>query len=285
MMTNFNLGGMKMSDIQEIDALIKAAETFPKIVPLDCCVMVCNAEGIIVKFVPAQTFDMKVRVGSGVAKGGSLGDCIHTGRPVQKTIPKEAYGVPIKAMAVPIHQDGKLVGGIATGLSLANQQRLMDAAETIAATSEQMTATTQELAVTATHLSEGLGEIATIGQNVSVEVEKTDDILRFVSDVAANSNLLGLNAAIEAARAGEQGRGFAVVAEEIRKMAVNSADAVKDVKIILNRIKTEGEHLKATVEKNAVMAERQAAATQQIAASMQSLASSANDVEKVANII
>jgi methyl-accepting chemotaxis protein len=44
---------------------------------------------------------------------------------------------------------------------------------------------------------------------------------------------LGLNAAIEAARAGEQGRGFAVVAEEIRKMAVNSVQAVSDIKRIL----------------------------------------------------
>ncbi len=274
-----------MPDISEYDALIKAADTIRKIFPLDCCVMVCNSEGIIVKFVPAETFDMNVREGTGVAKGGSLGDCISTGKPIQKTIPKEAYGVPIKAIALPIYEDGKLVGGIATGISLANQQSLMDVAETIAATSEQMTATTEELAATANHLSEGLTEIENIGRNVATEVGKTDEILRFVSDVAANSNLLGLNAAIEAARAGEHGRGFAVVAEEIRKMAVNSADAVKDIKAILNKIKAEGESLQATVQKNAVMAEKQAAATQEIAAAMQSLASSATEVEKVARII
>jgi len=61
-------------------------------------------------------------------------------------------------------------------------------------------------------------------------------ILRFVSEVAANSNLLGLNAAIEAARAGEHGRGFAVVAEEIRKMADNSASSVKEIREILRNI-------------------------------------------------
>lgn len=274
-----------MSDLSEYDALIRAADTIRKIFPLDCCIMVCNADGIIVKFVPAATFDMNVREGTGVAKGGSLGDCIASGKPVQKTIPKEAYGVPIKAIALPIYEEGKLAGGIATGISLANQQSLMDVAETIAATSEQMTATTEELAATANHLSEGLLEIGTIGRDVANEVGKTDEILRFVSDVAANSNLLGLNAAIEAARAGEHGRGFAVVAEEIRKMAVNSADAVKDIKTILNKIKAEGESLQATVQKNAVMAEKQAAATEEIAASMQGLASSATEVEKVARII
>lgn len=274
-----------MTDISEIDALIKASDTIRKIVPLDCCVMVCNSEGVIVKFVPAKTFDMQVNVGTGVAKGGSLGDCMASGKPVTKTIPKELYGVPIKAIAFPILENDKLIGGIATGISLANQQALMEVAATIAATSEEMTATTEELAATATHLSQGMVEIEKVGVNVAAEVGKTDDILRFVSDVAANSNLLGLNAAIEAARAGEHGRGFAVVADEIRKMAVNCTDAVKDIKAILNKIKTDVETLKATVDKNTNAAERQAAATEEISASMQSLAASATEVEKVAQII
>jgi len=274
-----------MSNVSEMDALIKSAETIQKIIPLDCCVMVCNLEGIIVKFVPAATFDMKVKEGTTTAKGGSLGDCISTGKPIQKTIPKEAYGIPIKAIAFPIFEDNKLIGGIATGISLANQQSLMEAAQTIAATSQQMAATTEELAATATHLSEGLEKIGNVGANIDKEVKNTDDILRFVSDVAANSNLLGLNAAIEAARAGEHGRGFAVVADEIRKMAINSVDAVKDIKVILDKINIEGKKLKNIVQENAVLAESQAAASQEIAASMQSLAFSATEVEKVARVI
>lgn len=274
-----------MSSMSQFEALIIAADTIHKIVPLDCCVMVCNAEGIIVKFVPAKTFDMNVREGTGVAKGGSLGDCMNFGKPVQKTIPREAYGVPIKAIAFPIFDDNKLVGGIATGMSMANQQALMEVAQTLAATSEEMSATTEELAATASHISSGFIEIENVGKNVAEEVNKTDDILRFVSDVAANSNLLGLNAAIEAARAGEHGRGFAVVAEEIRKMAVNSAESVKDIKAILGRIKADVDKLKAIVVENAAMADRQAAASQEIADSMQSLASSATEVEKVAQIV
>lgn len=274
-----------MAALTDMDALVKAADTFQKIVPLDCYVIVCNQDGVIVKLVPAQTFDMRVKEGGSVARGGSLEDCIRTGKPVRKDIAKEAYGVPVKAMAVPIHENGRMIGAVATVISLANQEALMDVAQTIASTSQEMTATTQELASAASHLSEGLVDIESIGDKVGNEIKKTDDILRFVSDIAANSNLLGLNAAIEAARVGEHGRGFAVVAEEIRKMAVNSADAVKDIKAILNNIQTESENLKKTVQKNVLMAERQAAATEQIAASMQSLAASANDVEKVARVI
>lgn len=258
---------------------------YSKIIPLDCCIMICNKDGLIVKFVGAESFDMNVREGSGVAKGGSLGECIATAKIVHKAIPKEAYNVPIKAIAVPIFDNNILIGGIATGISLANQEALLDSAQIIAATSEEMTATTQELAATATHLSSGLEDIQSIGNSVINEVKKTDDILRFVSDVAANSNLLGLNAAIEAARAGEHGRGFAVVAEEIRKMAVNSAEAVNDIKDILNNIRKEVEILKNKVEQNSSMAERQATATQEIAKAMESLAASAIEIEKVSQII
>lgn len=277
---------MLEGNITMFDSLVKSAEIIQKIIPLDCCIMICNKEGLIVKFVGAESFDMNVREGSGVAKGGSLGECIATAKIVHKAIPKEAYNVPIKAIAVPIFDNNNvLIGGIATGISLANQEALLDSAQIIAATSEEMTATTQELAATATHLSSGLEDIESIGNSVINEVKKTDDILRFVSDVAANSNLLGLNAAIEAARAGEHGRGFAVVAEEIRKMAVNSAEAVNDIKDILNNIRKEVEILKNKVEENSSMAERQATATQEIAKAMESLAASAIEIEKVAQII
>ena len=277
---------MLEGNISRFDSLVKSVEIIQKIIPLDCCIMICNKDGLIVKFVGAESFDMNVREGSGVAKGGSLGECIATAKIVHKAIPKEAYNVPIKAIAVPIFDNNNvLIGGIATGISLANQEALLDSAQIIAATSEEMTATTQELAATATHLSSGLDDIQSIGNSVINEVKKTDDILRFVSDVAANSNLLGLNAAIEAARAGEHGRGFAVVAEEIRKMAVNSAEAVNDIKDILNNIRKEVEILKNKVEENSSMAERQATATQEIAKDMESLAASAIEIEKVAQII
>ena len=277
---------MLEGNITMFDSLVKSAEIIQKIIPLDCCIMICNKDGLIVKFVGAESFDMNVREGSGVAKGGSLGECIATAKIVHKAIPKEAYNVPIKAIAVPIFDNNNvLIGGIATGISLGNQEALLDSAQIIAATSEEMTATTQELAATATHLSSGLDDIQSIGNSVINEVKKTDDILRFVSDVAANSNLLGLNAAIEAARAGEHGRGFAVVAEEIRKMAVNSAEAVNDIKDILNNIRKEVEILKNKVEENSSMAERQATATQEIAKAMESLAASAIEIEKVAQII
>jgi methyl-accepting chemotaxis protein len=83
-----------------------------------------------------------------------------------------------------------------------------------------------------THLTESMKEV----QKATTNIQK---VLKMINDIAFQTNILSLNAAVEAARAGQHGKGFAVIAEDVRNLALKSANAADETTEMLDSIVTQ----------------------------------------------
>lgn len=116
----------------------------------------------------------------------------------------------------------------AAGIAYEVSRKTDVSAEQGAAVVQQTVRTMQEIAAqmqSATSSIEALGK-----QSLLIS-----SIVKTIGDIAAQTNLLALNAAIEAARAGEQGRGFAVVADEVRQLAGRTSTATEEIVSVVQK--------------------------------------------------
>jgi hypothetical protein len=177
------------------------------------------------------------------------GDSLRTETKIIVSPPREPSPETLGRMAARII--GLAQSQSTNALLLQNAERIDGSIAQVVSAVMSLNASQQELTVT-------MQEVTKISNQAAADVNNTHQILDAIRKIASQTNLLGLNAAIEAARAGEQGRGFAVVAEEVRKLSVQSSDAVKNISGMLERMKVSMEQVQENTDRTAQMTQKQA---------------------------
>ena len=182
------------------------------------------------------------------------------------------------------------------------------AAQQLAGEVQSVAAATEQLSATAGEINRQITESSNVARGAVEEAQRTQStisdlaklsqtiggVLRLISEVAQQTNLLALIATIDAARAGEAGKGFAVVASEVKNLAKQTSKSTEEIARHINAIQTTTkasvdaigrisqtiEVISATAQHIATNVEQQVVATRDISASIQRAAERTDTVAR-----
>lgn len=255
---------------------------FQEVIPMDCMLALTDTEKYIA-YLPGKKIDVGIKKGDILTGGDAIAQALKTKQKAVQMVPREVFGYPFKGMGLPIHNDdGKFIGVLGIGLDVTDYETLSEMSQQLASSAEETGASMEQISASAQQLLAIHQQLTLVSNSTQKELEQTDEILRFINDIAQQTKLLGLNAAIEAARAGEHGKGFSVVASEIHKLSDRSTVSVKNITEILQKIKQNIDSLLQKIDDADENSKEQAAATQQISAVLQENTAVAENLATIA---
>ncbi len=191
------------------------------------------------------------------------------------------FGIPYYSIANPIIWNGEFQGVMTVVMPVSHAKELTDGVSSLNDQVGVLDTLSRDLAEAGTSFAQNVDSIASAVNHLNENAKALVEINNLVGEVAAQTNLLGLNAAIEAARAGELGRGFGVVADEIRRLSQTVKDSSKQVRDKVTEITTEISHIQTSVQESMAASEEQAAQLEELSATVTHVKTTTDMLSKI----
>ena len=242
------------------------------ILPRESMVILVNREGITTHIRMVDIFPFPIKVGDHVENPNITRTVTGKAWREHKYYATEGgpslFGMPYYTVANPIMWEEEFAGVINIVMPISHTQDLKQGVNNLDDQIQVLNTLSSDMAAAGTTFAHSVDLIASAMNELNENAKALVEINNLVGEVAAQTNLLGLNAAIEAARAGDLGRGFGVVADEIRRLSQTVKDSSIRVREKVEEITSKIGHIQESVIESMSASEEQAAQLEELSATV-----------------
>lgn len=231
---------------QESSLLQLAVEAAPYIYEMNAAVLNGNRSMLTITDTQKYLFslwgkdlDLGIRPGNPVKEGSGARRCMDSREVVSYKVDKAVYGIPYMVYALPLIENGNVVGAISAGI---NTQKYETIKETLITSSTNLGMFSTDIFNIMRTFSSKSNSLCELGHEMTTEaiasnekVKVTAEFMDGINNIASQINVLGINAAIQAAKS--QQKGFSIISEEIRRLSEHTKGLVDQILPFLLDIK------------------------------------------------
>lgn len=264
-----------------LQSVVAVAPYIPLFIDEPVSVAVTNKIGFIYNQ-PCAEIPLACELGAPFPPDATPLMVIESGERRAREVPPHVYGIPFMSYAIPLREDGEVVGCLMIAKSVEKLRGVKDAISSLSQEVEQVVAAVNEITEGVQVASATNQSVYGLMDNLLAEMQRMNEILSVINKFSNSTKILGLNASIEAARAGTAGKGFAVVAREIERLSGNTTESAQAIGSMLGTIETQVNEMSEKSREATDAFTQQAASLEEIAATIENLN---GDVKVIENYI
>lgn len=257
---------------------IEMAPYIPMFIEEPVSVAITNREAFIYNQ-PCLELPVTCDLGVPFPDGNTPSMVMKSGERIVREVSEKVYGIPFKSYAIPLKEDGRVVGCLMIAKSITVIKNSKEAIANLSEEIDQVTMAVNEIAEGVQKSSENNHEVYRLMGALLEETQKMNHILTAINKLSNSTKILGLNASIESARAGAAGRGFSVVAKEIERLSSSTTQSAKEIGDMLGSIEVQLNNISERSKETTDTFMQQAASLEEIAATMENLNSNVKVID------